>query len=212
MGLVVVVTDRTARRTVEQALRQTLERLQAVSQQLLEIQEQERRHLARELHDEIGQQLTGLALTLSRVDAQAIAEAQAQVKSMTAQVRDLALRLRPALLDDLGLLPALFWLVDRTRAQTGLEVTLTHQGLHGRLPQSVETAAFRIVQEALTNAARHAGLVPVFVRVWQENARLSLEIEDQGSGFDPSALTLNRGFGLASMREQCSIAGRNLVR
>ncbi len=87
--------------------------------------------------------------------------------------------LRPALLDDLGLLPALFWLVDRIRAQTGLDANLTHQGLHVRLPPSVETAAFRIVQEALTNVARHAGLVPVSVRVWQENAILSLEIEDQ---------------------------------
>jgi PAS domain S-box-containing protein len=206
-GPVVVVTDITARQQVEQVLSQTLERVKTLSRQLLEVQEQERRHLARELHDEFGQQLTALVLTLSRADAQACSEALTKVKFLSAQVRDLALRLRPPMLDDLGLLPALFWLLDQLRVQTGLDAILTHLGLQGRLPQAVETAAFRIVQEALTNVVRHAGLVPVAVRVRQEEDRLSLEIEDQGPGFDPSTVTPDRGFGLAGMRERAELLG-----
>jgi histidine kinase/GAF domain-containing protein len=132
------------------------ERLQALSQRLLEVQETERRSIARELHDEIGQVLTGLKLTLG-MSTHDLSYAQALANDLIARVRDLSLALRPAMLDDLGLLPALLWLFERYSAQTNVHVDCKHVGLEGRrFGAALETASFRIVQEALTNVARHA--------------------------------------------------------
>jgi signal transduction histidine kinase len=200
-AVVLVVTDTKSRRVLDKTPDQT------VSRRLREVQEQERHHLARELHDEIGQQLTCLTLMLRRTDDTARAQAQDLVKDLLSRVRDLSLRLRPGLLDDLGLLPALLWLVDQTHTRTGLDISLTHKELEGRVDRKVEIAAFRIVQEALTNVVRHAGLVPVSVRVWREEAALFLEVEDQGAGFDPSVLTVKHGFGLEGMRERAVSLG-----
>jgi signal transduction histidine kinase len=206
-GVVLVVTDKSAQRVLEKALGETIQELNTVSRRLMEVREQERHHLARELHDEIGQQLTCLTLMLRRSDDTARSQAQDLVKDLLSRVRDLSLRLRPGLLDDLGLLPALVWLVDQTHTRTGLDVSLNHKGLEGRLDRRVEIAAFRIVQEALTNVVRHAGLVPVGVRVWREEASLFLEVEDQGTAFDPSVLTVKKGFGLEGMRERAVSLG-----
>ncbi len=146
------------------------ERLQAVSVRLVQVQESERRRLARELHDEIGQALTGLKFLLetgtgllgkSRAPSEALEErleqARQQVSELIAKTRELSLALRPAMLDDLGLLPALIWQLDHYQAQTGIDVQFQASDLEGRrFPAELETAAYRIVQEALTNVARHA--------------------------------------------------------
>ena len=149
------------------------QRLQALSHRLVEMQETERYRIARELHDEVGQLLTRLDLMLklmTRLSAarirESLGEAQALVGELTTRVRELSLDLRPAMLDDLGLLPALLWHFEGYTAQTGVHVNLEHAGLGQRFHPDVETAAYRIVQEALTNVARHAGVNDVTVRLW----------------------------------------------
>ena len=192
------------------------ERLQALSWQLVGTQEMERRRLASELHDEIGQNLTGLKLTLEAVrclppeEAEAnLAHTQTMINEMIGRVRDLALQLRPAMLDDLGLLPALAWHLDHYTDQTNLRVVFKHQGLEGRrFEHEIETAAYRIVQEALTNVARYAQVDEVAVRVWSNPDTLSIQVADQGVGFDlEAAYASNRTAGLAGMRERAALLG-----
>jgi PAS domain S-box-containing protein len=193
--------------------------LQALSSRLLEVQESERRHLARELHDEIGQLLTGLRLLLrlnGDLPADALKarfeQARTIVDDLLGRVRGLSFDLRPADLDELGLLPALLALFERYTTQTGVLVNFKHQGLERRFASEVETAAYRIVQEGLTNAARHAGVAGVTVRVWTDADKLSIQIEDQGCGFDPEvALKAPRSSGLIGMRERIMFLGGHLA-
>jgi signal transduction histidine kinase len=180
-----------------------------VSSRLMEVQETERRHLARELHDEIGQLLTGLRLMLrlngdsdKSIEAR-LEQARTTVDDLLGRVRGLSFDLRPADLDYLGLLPALLALFERYTAQTRVVVTFKHQGVEGRFAPEVETGAYRIVQEALTNAARHACVTSVNVRVWADAEKLNLQIEDRGRGFDPdTVLKAPRSSGLIGMQER----------
>jgi PAS domain S-box-containing protein len=214
-----VAVDITDRKVAEQALRESEERLQALSRRLLEVQEAERRSFARELHDEIGQALTGLSLVLKTSalahgeDLSArLREAQALVKELMAKARDLSLRWRPTMLDDLGLLPALLWLIDRYTAQTSISVHFEHRGLEQRFRQQVETAAYRIVQEGLTNVARHAGVATAALRVWLGTDVLCIQIEDQGTGFEVRLLQSSaRSGGLSGMKERVHLLRGRLV-
>ena len=191
-------------------------RLQALSLRLLDVQEAERRHLARELHDEIGQQLTGLKLILDMNAFQpgkparaSLTEATELLGQLMQQVRELSLSLRPAMLDDLGLLPALIWHLERYTSQTGVQVEFHHSGIdRRRLAPAVETAAYRIVQEALTNVARYAQVKSVSVRLWREPNRLHLEVVDMGAGFEPQEV-LGAAYtnGLAGMSERAALIG-----
>jgi PAS domain S-box-containing protein len=191
----------------------------ALSRRLLEVQEAERRAFARELHDDVGQTLTGLSLVLKSSlslpaeDARAhLQEAQTLVKELLAKVRDLSLRWRPTMLDDLGLLPALLWLADRYSAQTNIRVLLEHEGLEKRFAPPIETAAYRIVQEGLTNVARHAGVDRVRLRVWLGLDVLCLQIEDNGKGFDRQAQGQNpKSGGISGMEERVRLLGGRLA-
>jgi PAS domain S-box-containing protein len=219
-GVLVDLTERRQAEAERERLHQQLQsahaRLQALSLRLLDVQESERRHLARELHDEIGQQLTGLKLILDMNAYQpgkpvraSLAEAIDLLGQLMQQVRELSLSLRPAMLDDLGLLPCLIWHLERYTSQTGVQVDFHHSGLENRrLPPQVETAAYRIVQEALTNVARYAQVKQVRVRLWRQAGRLYLEVTDQGTGFDaPAALAAARSNGLAGMSERAALLG-----
>jgi PAS domain S-box-containing protein len=213
---VAVIQEISARRRAEDELQGYASRLQDLSRRLMEVQEQERRHFARELHDEVGQALTGLNLALeavARLPAErlrdGIAKAQTLAKETTAQVRELSLRLRPSMLDDLGLRPALLWHFNRYSTQTGVHVDFQVTGLYSRLPAEVETAAYRILQEALTNVARHAGVGTVDVRVRHEDGELFLAVEDKGVGFDAAGV---RGTcGLSGMCERATLLGGQLT-
>lgn len=193
--------------------------LRELSQRLVDVQEAERRAVAHELHDEIGQWLTGLKLFLetslkpgARVADQVFAEALGMIDETMERVRQLSVSLRPQMLDDLGLLPALGWHFQRFGKQTGIQVQFKHTPLAGRLPARLETAAFRIVQEALTNAARHSGVKEVAVRLWTDEQQLGLQIEDHGAGFDPGqALAARSSSGLAGMRERAELLGGELT-
>ena len=215
-----VAFDISELKRAEAAGREYSERLKALSRRLMEVQETERRNIALELHDEIGQVLTGLKLTLemgARLPAEEVgnglAEARVLVNELMARVRKLSLDLRPAMLDDLGLLPALLWHFEHYTAQTQVRVNFKHSGLEKRrFGQEVETATYRMVQEALTNVARHAGVAEVTVRLSTHPRTLLIEIEDCGNGFDvESVLSASETSGLAGMRERAVLLGGNLT-
>jgi signal transduction histidine kinase len=184
----------------------------------MEVQELERRKIALELHDEIGQVLTGLKLTLevgSRLPPKEVngnlEQARILVNELMARVRNLSLDLRPAMLDDFGLLPTLLWHFEHYTAQTHVAVSFKHSGLERRrFPPELETAAYRLVQEALTNVARHANVASATVRIWADHRNLSIAIEDFGQGFDLDSLSTRETSGLAGMRERTSLLGGNL--
>jgi signal transduction histidine kinase len=193
------------------------EQLRALSSRLVEVQEAERRFLAHELHDEIGQVLTGLKLTLEmsgRTPADppdaTLTEAIGMVDDLMQRVRQLSLDLRPQMLDDLGLVPALDWLFKRHFKQAGLHVHFEHTPLAKRLSTQLETAVFRIVQEALTNVVRHARVREVAVRLWRDNRNrtLGVQVHDTGVGFDVQrVLGARTSSGLAGMRERATLLG-----
>ncbi len=178
--------------------------------QLVAAQEAERRRIACELHDEIGQALTSLKLTLEvipRLPAQKVGphlrDAQKTLTELMTRVHDLSLDLRPAMLDDLGLLPALLCHFERYTSQAGVQVAFQHTGLDRRFSPAIETGAYRIVQEALTNVARHAGAREATVRVWADQGTLWVQIEDRGKGFDLQGVEApGAAGGLAGMRER----------
>lgn len=210
--------DITERKEAEQRLRQYTGELHALSRRLLAAQEAERRRMARELHDELGQELTGLKFNLevaSRLTGAELQDAlhrtQGQLSHLMGCVRELSLELRPPMLDALGLLHALVWYCDRFEAQFHIRVDFQHCGLEGkRFAPEIETAAFRIVQESLTNVARHAGVSAVQVTAQVEPHRLGLAISDEGKGFDPEKTTLaGHTGGLSGMRERAALLGGN---
>jgi len=200
-------------------VRASHEQLQSLSRQLLQAQEAERRAIARKLHDEIGQLLTnvGLMLTTSQqlppdLARARLAEAQSLVHDLIERVRNLAMDLRPATLDDLGLVPALVWLSERYTMQTNVSVRFEHAGLEEkRVALEAKTAAYRIVQEALTNVARHAGVSEVTVRLWTAPDTLFVVIADQGRGFDPRTIRTSASTGLSGMHERTVLLGRSLT-
>jgi PAS domain S-box-containing protein len=213
-----VVADRVARAIERGRLVETVgesrRRLAVLSQRLVEVQETERREIARELHDEVGQLLTGLLFMIEGHGSGAgnlKDEMKGVVKDLIERVRDLSMNLRPPMLDDLGLLAALTWQIDRFEAQTGVSVRFHHAGLDRRFGAQVEITAFRIVQEALTNVARHAGVRQAKVDVWANPVSLGVRIEDEGRGFDVEAALAARSSGLEGMRERSRLAGGRLA-
>jgi len=194
------------------------QRLQGLSGRLMDVQEAERRHLARELHDEIGQLLTGLRLTLdlpeppSPAMGERLEQARGLVEELLDRVRALSLDLRPSILDDLGLLPALLGHVERYTSQTKVHVRLEHHGLDQRFDPETETGVYRIVQEALTNVARHSGVDEVTVRLWATHDVLGVQVEDHGRGFDPDTVLGNGGSGgLAGLHERAALLDGHLT-
>ena len=215
-----VIRDITRRKQSEEAQRDYAERLKFLSRRLMEVQEAERRNIALELHDEIGQVLTGLKLTLelgSRLPVDAVAptldRARSLVNELMARVRKLSLDLRPAMLDDLGLLPTLLWHIENYTAQTQVRINFKHSGLERRrFAAEVETAAYRVVQEALTNVARHAGVDEATVTLSTRQQTLLIEVDDSGKGFDMESLhAANETSGLAGMRERAVLLGGRLT-
>lgn len=181
-----------SRRHAEMALQAAHERLQALSQRLMEVQEIERRRLAHDLHDEIGQALTIVKMNLQTMqrlsDTSGIAvplqDSKAVIDQILHHVRDLSLDLRPLLLDDLGLVPAIRWYLTRQAERTGWTIDVEVDDALPPLSQSMATACFRIIQEALTNIMRHSQATRVSISLQQQAGDLRLLVHDNGSGFD----------------------------
>lgn len=216
---IIVGVQGTARDITERKLAQ--DALQMFSRQLIEAQEEERRRIARELHDQIGQVLTAVKMNLHTVQRVCnAAEAGAHIKDNIEAVdealrlvRDLSVDLRPPLLDDLGLVTALHWYVDRYAKRTGLDVQVIVDlnDPNERFSRELETACFRIAQEALTNVVRHARARGVTLRLDKEDGFLRLSVKDDGAGFDPETLQRRAAraatLGLLGMKERAHAAG-----
>ncbi|HKG11302.1 MAG TPA: GAF domain-containing sensor histidine kinase, partial [Gaiellaceae bacterium] len=182
---------------------------------VVQAQELERTRLARELHDETGQALTSILLGLKPLEGVADADARAAVAavrelvvSTLQDVRRLAVELRPSALDDLGLVPAVDRLA-KTVAETGMRVDVEAHIGDERLPESVETTLYRIVQEAVTNVARHSGAERLSITLTRKNGAVVAIVEDDGKGFDPTR-TGSDGLGLVGMRERLALVGGTL--
>jgi signal transduction histidine kinase len=185
---------------------------------VVEAQELERARLARELHDETGRALTSILLGLKsledRVDSDegrtAVTELRDLVVSTLQDVRRLAVELRPAALDDFGLVPAIERLRDTVEEQGGISVDVQSPLGDERLPPETETALYRIVQEALINVLKHAAATRVTVRLSRSGKTVSLVVQDDGSGFDPGSVR-DGGLGLVGMRERVALLGGRLT-
>lgn len=185
------------------------EKLRSLSNQLMHAQEEERKSISRELHDEVGQMLTGLRMQLAALDRQqedraAFSEHLAEAKGLAEQtlrsVRDLAVGLRPSVLD-LGLVPALQWQARHFSRLTGVRVAVHVEGDVDHVPEDQRTCVYRVVQESLTNSARHANARYVHVYLKGSDGRLQVTIHDDGTGFQTTGSDTN-GLGLVGMQER----------
>lgn len=196
------------------------ERLRRLPGQILRAQEEERRRIARELHDEAAQSITTLLVRLRLLEQaetpQVAAARIRELRELTVRaledVRRIAVELRPSVLDDLGLRDALHAHIDALNAQGGTRVQFTADALDGRLPPEVELALYRVAQEALTNVRRHARASQAEVHLRWIGDSIVLEVADNGVGFDPAHPRLETdGLGLAGMRERMALIGGDLV-
>lgn len=195
------------------------DRLRRLALRLLDIQEAERRRIAADLHDDVGQLLTALKLTLSMVDpgkgnsgtGEAVREARELTATLIERVRDLTLDLRPSMLDDLGLKETLEWYLERAARHAGLRLELDLRGLDEPFHPRVENACFRVIQEAVSNVSNHAGAQSLAIGVRRSGATLDLEIRDDGRGFEVDAgmRRSREGYtaGLAGMEERLELLG-----
>lgn len=198
------------RREAEERASAQAARLQALSTRLLRVQEAERRALAQELHDQVGQLLTGLRFQLEAAVTQGsnLGEALSLTDELLRDIREMTLQLRPRILDDFGLKAALEWHVERFAKQTGIAVELDLSLPPERFSPELETVAYRIVQESLTNVARHSGSTTASVTATASDHALHVEISDRGNGFDANAALARRdSLGLAGLAERVKLAG-----
>jgi signal transduction histidine kinase len=184
----------------------------SIARTLVEIEENERRVIARELHDRLGQSLAVLKLLLGEAinspqdkTKYTLSEAQSLITEMMSLTRDLSLELRPKMLDDLGLLPALLYLFESYTSRRHIAIRFEHYGLHKKINAGIGLTAYRIVQEALDNVANHAGTDEVKVMAWSDRRLLSVRIEDHGAGFDVNDLPTNYAGGISGMKGRTSL-------
>jgi PAS domain S-box-containing protein len=222
VGISKIARDITERKQAEEAQRQSAERLESLSRRLIRAEEDERGRIARELHDEIGQALTAIKIHL-QVVAQGLTEmptarvrldeALSLVGHTLGQVRSISLDLRPSLLDDFGLVAALRSLINRQARLAGFTPRFVPvaDNLDFRLEPEIETACFRVTQEALTNIVRHAAARNVEVEIRLVEGVLSLVVRDDGAGFDPTSArrmaSEGASLGLLGMQERVSLVG-----
>ncbi len=204
------------RRRIEHAEQE----LRLLSQKLVQAQEAERKSISRELHDEIGQMLTGLRLELRNLQElrmapgsgfeDHIAESKDLAEKALRSIRDLAMGLRPSMLDDLGLGPALEWQAREFSRRNGIPATVDIDGDLENLPEDLRTCVYRVVQESLTNCARHAKAKNVRVTVHGSKGSLAITVQDDGVGFD-AASSHSQGLGLIGMGERVRELGGSVT-
>ncbi|HEX2830426.1 MAG TPA: CHASE domain-containing protein [Burkholderiales bacterium] len=214
------VLDITEQKRTEDALRASAEQLTALSRRLVEVQEAERRQLSRELHDRVGQNLTALSINLDMLrtslgDANAkhaarLRDSTALLESTADSIEDVMSELRPPMLDDYGLYPALNWYARRFAERTGIEVEVFGSDTSERPRPEIEITLFRIAQEALTNVAKHAEASRVRIDLTHANGHCVMRVADNGIGIDTARLgdiRERRGLGMVTMRERTQAVG-----
>ena len=214
--------DRVQERTTE--LDTANKSLRELSARLLQLQDDERRRIARELHDSVGQMLAALTMNLSAVRADiarlaktatALTDSEALVQEMSQEVRTISHLLHPPLLDEAGLSSAVRWYVDGFAQRSKIKVDLDLPGDFGRLSPEFETAIFRVVQECLTNVHRHSGSSTAKIRLRHRDGQVLVEVNDKGKGIPPEKLDAMRlagtpGVGIRGMRERLRQLGGTL--
>ncbi|MCC6162685.1 MAG: sensor histidine kinase [Acidobacteria bacterium] len=220
VGALVAITAVLALRTAERRsdeerdrAEQAEEHMRHLSHGLVSMQEEERRKLSRELHDHVGQMLTALRMAIGRAErvdspvarTAVLADARTQVDELIESVRDLSLGLRPSMLDDFGLSPALEWLARDFQRRADLDVRLTMSGPMTALSDAQRTCIYRVVQEALTNCARHAAATHVDVLVAVEGPSVLVSVKDDGRGVERTRAT--NGLGLVGIAERARELG-----
>lgn len=214
-GMVLALLSIVSTLRLEQELDHRRADLQELSTLLLRAQENERRTLARELHDEVGQSLSALLMETEGAESsdpppvlrRHLASIRTLAEQTISQVRDLALLLRPSMLDDLGLIPALNWHARETAKRTGRNVAVTADKDLDTLPDEHRTCVYRVVQEAVNNAVRHANARTVNVTVRRESEYVVVSVQDDGAGFEAR---FARGLGLLGMEERVRRLGGEL--
>ena len=198
--------------------------LRDLSARLLQMQDDERRRIARELHDSVGQLLVGLSLNMSTVRAEierltkaaaVLSDSENLIQEMSKEVRTISHLLYPPLLDEAGLASAIRWYIDGFAQRSHIKIDLDCPDDFGRLPRDVETAMFRVVQESLTNIHRHSGSLVAKVRCRRIHERVLVEVQDQGTGISAEKLAMltsigTPGVGIRGMRERVRQLGGDL--
>jgi signal transduction histidine kinase len=219
-----VVMDVTERRLAEDRLQKSHEELRALSERLRTVREEERARIAREMHDEVGQALTALQMDVAWLEKRFSASSSpsseklsAKLRSMaelidttTGAVQRIATDLRPGVLDELGLSAAIEWYVREFERRAGIACQIRSNLDDAQVDPERATAVFRILQEALTNVARHAGATRVEVHISVDEQRLVLEIKDNGRGISEDRIADGRSLGLLGMRERARSLGGDL--
>jgi PAS domain S-box-containing protein len=227
-----IIRDITERKLVEREkdilliqVQEANDRLRSLSRELISSQEAERKRISQELHDEFGQALTAISLDLGILERQLdprhspeiqerMADLRQTVDQLDQMIGELALDLRPSLLDDLGLLPTLNWYLERFSQRTETKVEIEVSGEEERLPTEIETALYRIIQEALTNVAKHAEASVIVLKLNHQPDKMTASIEDDGKGFDLNELhnakTPFQGLGLIGMGDRTALLGGQL--
>lgn len=212
------IRDITDRKKAQEKLSRSYEEIRRLASHLQDVREEERLIIAREIHDQLGQQLTIMKMDISwlkkRLDlpdnelaSEKIESLHSNIDDTIKTVRKIAADLRPGLLDDLGLGPAIEWHINEFEKRTGIEVE--YEGLNEEIELSMafKTGLFRIVQEALTNIAKYASARHVKVRLLREDEQLSLMVRDNGIGFDKEKVYAKKTYGIVGMRERTAMMG-----
>jgi signal transduction histidine kinase len=216
-GWYILRLERQARQRYEALARSRLD-LESLSARLVEAQEEERRAISRELHDEVGQSLGALLVEVGqlsklispddRVTQAQITQIKSVAETAVKSIRDIALLLRPPMLDDLGLVPALEWQAREISRRSDMEVDVQSENVSEGLGDETKVTVYRLVQEALNNAATHAGAKNAKVTIAQNSDQITVEISDDGNGFDPER---QRGMGILGMEERVRRLGGTLA-
>jgi signal transduction histidine kinase len=221
IGMIQVSTDVTERKLAELELQSSREQLRALAARLQSVREEERKGLSRDIHDELGQVLTGLKMELAWIRTRLqtpeaiarkallkkIALLGSQIDAAANSIRKLCSELRPGILDDLGLAAAIEWQAREFTKRTGIKCELVNRADNPNLAPDGITAVFRIFQEILTNVARHARARTVRVHLEESQASLVLEASDDGRGIRPVEVTGSKSLGLVGMRERAMALG-----
>jgi len=216
--------DITERKLAEEQLRSSRDQLRALAKRLSEVEETERKRIARELHDQVGQNLTALGINLNMLRNQLpdglkgvmdsrINDSLNIVEETAKRIRDVMTDLRPSVLDDYGLMATVRWFGDQFSNRTGLNITVQGEELAPRLPPETEISLFRIAQEVLTNVAKHAQARNVLIFLKEISGTVHLTIIDDGVGFEPamSQSMEKTGWGFLNVRERAEVIGGKLV-
>lgn len=210
--------ERRERKRAEERLRESHEQLRALSVYLQHVREEERTRIAREIHDELGQALTGLKFEISMLNTanpakkprsvnDVVRSASGQIDAIIQSVRRISTELRPGILDDLGLVAAIEWQAIEFQTRTGIPCEVVASIAEPALREEIKTALFRIFQETITNVLRHAEAHQVEVRLTENNGRVQLVVRDDGRGIAPADIFSTRSLGLLGMRERATLLG-----